>query len=175
MTKHLFTFWILLCATATAYSADLSDNEIKALLARATMVKDAFDRGDSETVIKMTHPSIYRLTNGKEAFEALTRQSFKQVATLGITILDSSLSPPSRIYNSGTDTVCFIPRTSVMTANGKKVRSIGFLIAVRGSDTSDWLFLDGSGLRKNPESLKTLLPGLPKDVALPENRKELIE
>ena len=161
--------------TFRALAADLSLEDTKHLLERALKIKAAFDKGDADTIIEMTHPSIYALTNGKEGFEKLTRGAMELVKSMGITIIESSLGTPTRTYVSGTVTVCFIPRISVMSVQGKKVKSIGFLIAARNRDNEKWLFLDGSGLRKNPTLLKSLFPGLPDDVKLPENRLEKIE
>jgi len=61
-----------------------------------------------------------------------------------------------------------------MHVRDKTIRSKGFLIAIR-SEGQPWKFLDGAILQEKPQMLHLLLPGLPKDISLPENRFEPIE
>lgn len=173
--RHHIAVLFLAVLPLIVKAASLSPDEATALIATTERIKVAFDERDIATIMAMTHPSIYKLTNGKDGFEAITRQAFVQIESAGVRFLDSKLGTPSEIYSCGEEQVCFIPRTSTLEVDGKKVRSIGFLIAIRSVKGGDWLFLDGSGLRKNPELLKKLLPDLPADTPLPENRVELIK
>jgi len=175
MKIRLTILTLTLCLSKIAFADDVSQDDATALVARAGAVRQAMDRGDAEAIISLTHPSIYRVTNGKEGFEKLTRQSCAQITATGMKILESTLGTLTSTYQAGDYIVCFVPRTTIAGIQGKKVRSIGFLIAIRGGANSEWLFLDGAGLRQNPGALKILLPGLPESLALPENRKELIE
>ncbi|HSJ03546.1 MAG: hypothetical protein ACAI34_22510 [Verrucomicrobium sp.] len=157
----------------TAQAGELSADDTKAILARAEMVKVAFDKGDTDTIVKLTHPAIFKLTNGKEGFENITKQATTMISSMGIKILESSMGTPTKTYTAGASTVTFVPRTSVMSLKDKKIRTIGYLIAIKGgTEAPDWLFLDGAGLRGKPGLLKTLLPELPDDVKLPENKVE---
>jgi hypothetical protein len=145
----------------------------KAFLEKAESLQAAFDRGDAEAIIASTHPAIFN-TVGREEFEKVARQS---VASLGgkVTTISRTWGEPSAVYSSGPDEVCFLPRESVLEMEGKRASSKGFLIAARKKGAGEWLFLDGSGLRNNPELLWKLFPGLPKDVKLPPNKAELMQ
>jgi hypothetical protein len=163
---------LLIILAHPVFGGELNPDEVKQLLARASQLKEAYDKGDTKKLMEMTHPSIHALANGKEEFEKMTAAAMEQVRSMGITILESSLGEPTKTYASGSDTVCFVPKFSVMSAQGRKFKSIGFLIAIRNGNGNDWLFLDGAVFRKNPELLQVLLPGLPKRVKFPENRIE---
>jgi hypothetical protein len=156
-------------------AASLSPEELTALIATTERIKVAFDERDIATIEAMTHPSIYKFTNGRDGFEAITRQAFVQIDSAGVRFLESKLGTPSEIYSCGEEEVCFIPRTSKFEVNGKKARTISFMIAIRSVKGGEWLFLDGAGLRKNPGLLKMLLPDLPAEIPLPDNRVELIK
>lgn len=97
------------------------------------------------------------------------------IDALGITSYESKISAPAHSYACGQVILCFVPRISEIKMAGKKMRSIGFLIALRRVDQKEWLFLDGTGLRRNPGMLKLLLPDLPEDTPIPENRSEVIK
>jgi hypothetical protein len=48
------------------------------------------------------------------------------------------------------------------------------MVAVKGID-GIWRYLEGAGMRRNPNQLWVLLPDLPKDVELPENTIAAVE
>jgi hypothetical protein len=172
--RAVIAFIFLFVAIGCGVAGELSKDETEKLLARAQLTKEAFDKGDAATITAMSHPSMFRFTNGKEGFEKLTRAGLEQIKASGTTLVKSSLGAPTGTYTSKTDTVCFIPRVSIYKVKGNKVKSTSFLLAARNPD-SEWLFVDGAGLRKNPAMLKALFPHLPDDVQLPENKVEKID
>lgn len=144
----------------------------KALVEKAKTLQAAFDRGDVETIIASTHPAIFNIVS-REEFKKVLRQSVDSLVGK-VTTISQTWGEPSAIYLSGPDEVCFLPRESVMEMNGKRANSKGFLIAARKKGTVGWLFLDGAGLRKNPELLWKLFPDLPKEIDLPPNKAGLV-
>ncbi|MGC3989527.1 MAG: hypothetical protein QM796_07590 [Chthoniobacteraceae bacterium] len=174
--KSFLSLILFLCTvTLPVFADELSSQDSKALLKEATQVKTAYEKGDADTIIKLTHPSIYPLAGGKDAFDNLTRNAMKQLKATGITMSDFMLGTPSQTYLSGTTTVCFVPLYSIISAQGRSVRNTSFLIAAREPGQKQWLFLDGAGLRAHPEALKTFFPGLPDDVKLPKNQLDPIQ
>ena len=163
----------LICCMASA--SPLAPADAKVLEERATKIGAAFDAGDVGTIAEMTHPSLFALMGGKEKMVAILKTAMSEFEAMGVQVLESELGDPPEVYTAGSELVCFYPRRTVMLIGEKKVKSIGFLICIRKAQGGEWLFLDGSGLRKNPKLLKTLLPALPADVQLPENRAELIQ
>jgi hypothetical protein len=156
-----------------AESLSLSDR--RTLLAEAEKLGDAFEKGDADYIIAKTHPSLSTIMGGKENFEDLTRKTMTQLAELDVEFIESSLGTPSQIYPSDKEIVCFVPKNSLIKVGEKRIRSKGFLIAARAASGGEWLFLDGAGLRKNPQMLWKLFPALATDIELPENTQEVLE
>ena len=104
----------------------------------------------------------------------MTTEVMASIKKDGIRITDNQYGTPSSIHRSGSDRVCFVPRSNVTHIGERKIRGKGFLIAIRG-EGEPWRFFDSAILLENPEMLHTLLPGLPKDIELPENRMEAAE
>ena len=169
---------VLLFATTiscAAFAATLAPDDAKVLEERATKIGAAFDAADVDAIVAMTHPSLFGLMGGREKMIAITKSAMSQLKTMDVQVIESSLGIPTELHSAADEIVCFYPRTTVMRVGEKKAKSTGFLICVRKTEGGEWLFLDGSGLRKNPELLKMLLPALPEDVKLPENRVELMQ
>lgn len=163
--------------TSFLWSAEgvvLSAEEKKAVSDKAEALQVAFDKGDADAIIAGTHPSIVKLMGSQEQFETFTRQSVKALSGK-MTVISRTWGEPTPVYASGSEEVFFLPRISVIEMAGKRANSTGFFIVARTKGTTNWLFLDGSGLRKNPELLWRLFPGLPKDIVLPPNKVELIK
>jgi hypothetical protein len=68
-----------------------------------------------------------------------------------------------------------VPKRSTIEADGRRVRSQGFYVAVRKKSEKEWKLLDGAGFRGNPEMLWTLLPELPRGVTIPAVEREVVE
>ncbi|QIF04514.1 hypothetical protein [Roseimicrobium sp. ORNL1] len=146
--------------------------DTKALVAKAKALQAAFDSGEVESLIASVHPAIFNIVS-REEFERVARQSAESIAD-EVTTISQVWGEPSAIYSSGQDEVCFLPRESVLEMSGRRVNSKGFWIAARKKGTNEWLFLDGTGLRRNPELLWKLFPNLPKDIEVPPNKVELV-
>ena len=172
--KSIIALFIAATISCAAFADALAPDDAKALNDRAAKIGAAFDATDIDTIIAMTHPSLFDLVGGKEQMIAITKGAMSQLRASGVRFVESSLGVPTEVHSAGDELICFYPRTTVMRIGEKKAKSTGFLICIRKAAGGEWLFLDGSGLRKNPGLLKTLLPALPEDVKLPENKVELI-
>lgn len=171
-------FPIVLAALAfcpALHAAELTEEESAALIKELDQMFIKFEGGDAEILLQKTHESIYQLAGGKEQFETMTRSIVGQLKEMGVKFLDSKLDPPTKLYPAGEDEVCFVPRTSTIQFNGMKVKTVGYMIAIRPKAGGDWKFLDGAGLKDNPDLLWQLLPALPKEIELPPNTAEVVE
>lgn len=144
------------------------------LVLKAQALQHAIDSGDAEVIIRSTHPAIAKLFGSREQFEATTRKMAKILGDqLSFEKIDWGVPTPR--YMSGTEEVCFLPRTTLMRVGDKRARTVGFQIAARQKGTQDWLFLDSNNLSKNPSLLWQMFPGLPKDVVTPPTSTELLK
>lgn len=156
------------------HGGTLSKEHIVELKAAAEKVLVATKNGDADTVVSMTHSSLFEAMGGEEACKATTRDAFKQFAQRNIKFLGTTFGEPGETYDMGSEEVCILPHQNIMEMNEIKVKSTGYLVAVRSKSGGGWTFLDGAGFRENPAILWQILPKLPKDVKLPENKMEQI-
>jgi hypothetical protein len=147
---------------------DFSDKEREAVAKEVSAMMESFNEGDVKALIAKTHPSIYKLAKGKENFDATLLAAAEQIVELGVTIESSEIGLPTKLHKAGKDLVCFVPKTTLMSIKGQLVKSVSYMVAIKGKD-GVWRYLDGAGARRNPDQLWTLLPDLPKDVEVPEN------
>jgi hypothetical protein len=156
---------LLMAAPPTVEQAKTIRNEIDSMMAE-------FEQGNIKPLLDQPHPGLFDLVGGRQAFEAMTQSAVAQVMNAGLVFESSELGEPTDLYDAGEYQVCFVPRTSVIAVQGQRIKSIGFMIAVLQPDGQTWRYLDGSGLRQNPQLLGMLFPDLSNDVKLPPNTIE---
>lgn len=176
MNKTLVILMVsLLTVRLAATTGALSEAEAKVIKKDITHLLALFEKGDAQALLDQTHESIYPLAGGsKEAFDKLTKAAAEQIMHMDIKFLESEMGEPTEVYAAGRYEVCFAPRVSIIEVKGKKVKSIGFMIAARTTGQDSWKYLDGAALRKHPEMLAKLFPELDPKVKLPPNKVELL-
>lgn len=171
-TGVAIALWYLVAEGVVA--GTLSAEDAKYVRADVAAITTSFERGDAEALIARTHPSLHNLVGGSDAFAKVTRQSVEQLRQSGVKFLSSDVDTPTKTYPAGDEEVCFVPRTSILELQGKKVKSTTFMIAIRRLGGGEWKYLDGAGLRKHPEMLYQLLPKLERGISLPPNTIEAL-
>ncbi len=165
--KHLSSLLFALLLSANAVAGTLSGAEATALSAKIDDMMATFQKGDPEAMIAETHPSVYKIAGSKELFEKGARKAIGDLAKHGVKFISSQNGAPSKTYIAGDEEVCFVPRSSVLEVGGQKMRSAGFMVAIRPVGGTQWKFLDGAGIADNPGLLYTLLPKLERGIVLP--------
>ena len=155
-------------------SGNFLKNEREAVSKEVSAMMESFNRGDAKGLIERTHPSIYKLANGKETFEKALIGAAKQIMDQGVVIESFDVGLPKKLYKAGKESICFVPKTTVMTIGDRRIKSISYMVAIKDGD-GNWRYLDGAGARRDPKQLWILLPDLPKEVELPENTIAEIE
>lgn len=155
-------------ATLGKADADVLRRDIDAIMA-------AYEQGDVEAMLRKTHPSLFELVGDREALSQSARQALDQLKAQGVRFVSAETGVPTETYPAGDEEVCFVPRESVLEVQGKRVKSSTFMIAIRPAGGGEWTYLDGSGLRQNPQMLHTLLPALSHDVPLPPITFDVVE
>ena len=122
-----------------------------------------------------THPRALALAGGKEQYAEVVKTMFTQLTASGMKIGEAEIGLPKKLYRAGTEEICFVPTTSILSFEDKKARNHSFLVAARQRDTTDWLFIDGFVLRKRPELLWSFFPELTNDVDLPQNEQIMLK
>ncbi|HEY1136650.1 MAG TPA: hypothetical protein VGE64_04075 [Xanthomonadaceae bacterium] len=155
-------------ATLGKADADVLRRDIDAMMA-------AYEQGDVEALLGKTHPSLFKLVGDRDAFSRTAQQALDQLEAQGVRFVSSETGDPSDTYPAGDEEVCFVPRKSILEVQGRRMKSSTFMIAIRPVGGGEWTYLDGSGMRGNPQMLYTLLPALSRDVPLPPISFDAVE
>ena len=158
----------------SAFSAEFLPGEEDRLVELVKNIGAAYERRDADAIVESTIEPVVVASGGSDAIKIKTRLALEQQHAAGIVIENTSIGRPTTPLSAGRYVLTFIPKVTEMRMPGKRGRSIGFFVAARDSQGSDWKFMDGAGLRKNPSILRLLFPELPENLALPENRLELL-
>lgn len=165
---------ILASATLLANAAALPEKDAQVVVAQATAYREAAAQGDADKFLQLTHPALYTLFGGKEPFEAATRLALKSLAGKNV-VEKVTFGLPTELLVAGQEEICFVPFVQVARAGDIRTRAESFFIAVRSVGKADWKFIDAAGLRKHPEILRQLFPGLPEKVVTPPNKVEIVK
>ena len=157
------------------YSVAASKDDQKKLKEGVQAMHEAMVAGDVDVIVDKTYPLLIEFSGGKENFRDSVRLAINQLKIDGMKFESYQLGEPSKMHLSGSEWVCFVPEVSVAEIQGKRFRSTGFVIGVRSGSSTKWKFLEGVRLKKDPEALWRLFPGLPKTIELPPIKQELLE
>lgn len=174
--KYIKSFLVLVIVFAAhVCSAEVLDAEgEKDLKANAKKLFEATQGGDVDALIKYTHPAIYEIAGGKEKFIEITKMAMDMLEKQKIEFGDIEYGKPSELYEVEGGKLCVLPTKSVIKVGDKRVRSEGYMLAIKETATGDWLFLDGNGFKGNHDMLFKMFPKLPKSIELPETIAEPI-
>jgi len=156
------------------WSAELSTDEQTSLVGLVTRAVTAYESGDAETIVELTFEPLVTAAGGPDAFRLITKQAIAQQRTMGLSIEGITVGKPGELITAGQYTLCFIPKVTAIRTAKRSGKSTSFMVAVRNTENPRWKFIEGAGLRKNPQVLKLLFPELPDDVSLPEYKVEFL-
>jgi hypothetical protein len=171
--KMLIALACLFAFTAPAFAADLKPEEVAKVQSDVRRIMTAVQTGDAATVVNMSHPALVQAVGGKAELEKMTRDALGQIAEANIKFLSTEVGTPSRTYSAPKEEASLIPTVAMMEVKGQKVKSTGFMVAIRQKNTNDWSYVDGAGFEDVPNLLEVLLPGIEKGVTLPPVKTEM--
>jgi hypothetical protein len=155
------------CMKGVAVAGTLTEAEAESLRADVAALTAAAENGEAEVLIARIHPSAYTLAGGPDAFASITRQSLKQLLQSGVKFVSSEVGDPTETYPAGEEEICFVPRTAIMELEGKRMRAVTFMIAIRQIGGTDWKYLDGGGVSNYPHVFYQLFPKLQPGITFP--------
>jgi hypothetical protein len=175
--KLAFLMVFLLAVAPVVQSAEavkLSSAEKKELMDGAKAVQRAYDDGDAETIVRLTHPIAHRHFKSRDQFVAVTKKGLNLLRDQ-VTVEKTDWKEPYPVHTSGAEEVTFVPKINIMRSQGIRVRAESFLVAARKKGTRDWTFLDSAPLKRTPALLWEWFPGLPKGIETPPQRSDIIK
>jgi hypothetical protein len=147
---------------------------VEEIYAAIAKMERSFREADYEGIVQGTHPSLFKQAGGEEKFRKSLESAVSMLQSGKLKISEARLEIPGELHNAGEEWVCFVPKRNTIEVDGRTVRSRGFFVAVKKKAEKEWKLLDGAGFRGNPEMLWTLLPELPREVAIPAVEREVV-
>lgn len=162
-----------LCVIASlplgAYADTVSKDDLASLMASAQRAKDATVKMDAAAIVESTHPAVISMSGGKDNLIDMIQTGLAQMKSKGVEFLSFDVSPPQCEEKIPHHRLCFIPTATSIKVDDHTVKGKSYLVAVRDAETSEkWLFIDGSGEKRNPGMLRKLLPWIPEKVTFPD-------
>jgi hypothetical protein len=173
MSRLLIALLCVFAFTTPAVAADLKPEEVEKVQSDIRKIMAAVQAGDASTVVNMTHPSLVKSVGGKAELQKMTLDALAQIKEANVKFLSNEVGAPSRIYTAGPEEASLVPTTAMMEVSGRKVKSTGFMVAIRKKNTNDWSYVDGAGFQDMPNLLEVLLPQIEKGVPLPPSKTEI--
>ena len=165
-TISRFTVSLLLWfgVSTSVYAQNLSDETI--MMQRAQELGAFVKANNAQGVVDYSDDSIKALV-GAETYTAITKMSMDSIKESGVVFEALIFGAPTSEMVGNNRVFRFIPKTTIMSARGKKSNIKGFLFAVKNQD-GIWKFVEGSGLLKHPALVKKLYPDLPSGIEFPD-------
>lgn len=167
--KFLWAIFLFLIITNDMNGKSLTQYEVGVLKQEINLMIKAFQKGDVTLIVEKTHSKLVELVGGKDLYKTAMKNAVEQIKSYGITYIGSQLDTPTELFDVDQEEITFVPRVSTMEVQGKKIKTVGYMIAIRDKKTKKWHFLDGAALRTKKEILWKLFPTLDKDIKLPAN------
>lgn len=164
----LFTLVMVIPATAGSLDAE----EKSALRAQVAEILAYVQARDAQPLLAATHPAVYTFVGGKEQMRKTLDAALSELSRAKARYIKTKIGTPSRTWPAGDEELCIVPVNSLFSVSGKKMRSRGYLIAIRTVGKASWKFVDGAGLAERPDLLYKMFPRLPPGIELPPNTVE---
>lgn len=166
----LMTFVAQICV-----AAPLPESDQLAVMKTVEAFNSATLSKDYSAVVALMFEPVVKMAGGREQLIEDLSQVDKTSLAAHLEVVSVKNTAPSELIDAGDSEICFVPTVIVMRMKATAVRDTSFNVAVRRKGNSDWKLINGSGLRKHPEMIETLLPGLAKDVKFPVNVLEKLD
>ena len=122
-----------------------------------------------EDYVGYIHPTLIKMSGGKEKMIEGTKKSIADLETQGFTINKIGIKDPSEIIKTTTEYQSVVPQELELKTNGGRVVSLSYLIGVSSDKGKTWHFIDAGG--KTLEQLRQRFATLSDKLVIPEKTK----
>lgn len=162
--KIFFTGMILSSTTAFADATQCKKDYDKVISKEITQMSTALNSSNYQYIAEKSDSSIIELSGGKENYNAILALAANSFKNRNIQVKKIDIQPPQNSYIFGKKEFCIIPKQLTILMNGKAMTGDkSFMLAVRPLESQEWKYIDGAGLKKNPDMLYTLFSEIPRD------------
>lgn len=160
MKSLLLTFFLAFTWSIT----DTKAQDPVKIKQQATIMANAFFKGDLNTLMDYTYPKVLARSGGKAKMMASIKKGLEEMKAAGTSFRSVTLGSVSKVYKAGTELHCTIPQHSSMNVPGGYVTSTSPLMGISGDGGKTWTFISAGNMGK--AELKQLFPKFNHDLVL---------
>lgn len=160
--KILLSTMLFSAAAASAENRQCQKDYESVISAEITQISTALNEGNYSYILEKSDFSIIEFSGGIESYKAILSLAASFFKQSNIQVEKVELLPPNNSHIFGKKEFCVIPKQLTILINGKSITGDpSFMLAVRPLNSKEWKYIDGTGLKKNPDMLYTLFPEIP--------------
>lgn len=163
-------FVVLVCMPWYAHADDTEIKKTAKML--CTEISNATIKNDFKRIVELTHPNLIEKMGGKDKAIKAMADGFEQIKTAGVAINTITTGDASDVVAAKDELYLYVPITIEMSSKAGKLRQQSYVIGVSTDKGKSWLFVNGD---LDVETVKGILPNLPKELKLPAHQKPIIE
>ena len=151
-----------------------AQSQVELLLQDAKEFNAAFLKGDFDTYVDMTIPSVVEVAGGKEVMVTNAKASYDMTTKSGLAYESIEPLKPSKFMFAGRDLQSILPQTIVTKIGKTKISQKVYFLASSSDEGKTWTFLNLEPY--DTASIKTYVPSYTGDIEIPAaEQPELIE
>jgi hypothetical protein len=159
-------FFVLIALTGSATHA--GDAEMKAAAkAQANDCAQAYFRQDYDAFAAKMYPKLLEMSGGKENLIRTLQDGRKQMLAEGGDIRSATIGDVTQLKESHSQEFAIVPETLEISMREGTLTAESYMLGISDDGGKTWTFLDGAGVQKMGDSIRTILPNFPADLALP--------
>lgn len=128
---------VFLCFTQMGLAQIDTTKVLSVALTKANLMSTAFQSGDYETFLDLTHPKIIGFAGGRDKMKEL----LKQGAGPGVEFLSMEFRTPSSLIAKGEIYQCSFIQKQVLSIDGQKMYTLSSLIGISYNSGKSWTFI----------------------------------
>lgn len=163
--KILCTSYFVL--SPTVFAQDLQcKNDYNTIISKDIIaLGTAIETENLQYIEDKTDSSVLNYLGGKESMHSMLMLTMDMFIKNKIHVAKIETQPPQESYIFDNKEICFVPKQLTLQINGQIRQSDKtFMVAVRQLPSNEWKYIDGVGLKRNPDMLYKLFPEFPKNI-----------
>ena len=154
MTYRILLALIGVAVCTQVASADPQTERIRKLAAENSA---ALTSGNYSRLVELTYPKVVEMMGGRDKMIETLRRRTEDMKARGTVILGVEVDEPTEVVTSGDKQFAIVPTTTRVQVSVRTLHSKGFLIAVSEDRGKTWMFIDATGLVREPGKEKEKL------------------
>jgi hypothetical protein len=158
------SFFIFLFISGSVFCQNISTLKEFALRDAKATSKASIDRNLS-TILKYTHPKVYKAYGEKELMATMD-EIFRTMDAQKIKILSSEIDEITELKKEKKEYRCLVKNTIKMDFNGRLITLKSSLFGFYNRKKTQWYFVESNKLLDDPKT-KKLFPNFKTDIEIP--------